>query len=197
MSECFNEIVSQEKVIQLAKTLAKDKKAISYLSTHAINLFYHIKNIYNIEIISAYYFLSIMKEFILSNVKEKTLCIYLWTHCIIWASNFYSSPIKQDRDIYQEMILFIEEIIKDSYFEINLDAKCEFLVCCNIVWYDSILKTIIHQECDHSLSENGDFIVDTYNIRQRKYHNIDFIRWEHRNVLYIISHKKYKQSIDK
>jgi hypothetical protein len=122
-----------------------------------------------------------------ANTKELILDIYMLTHCIIGASCFYSRHIVDEMGIYMQMIRRLEEMIHTYYDRVNLDAKCEFLVCARMLGYESHIYTRIMDEASASLSPMGNFIIDTHNDHAIKNHNIDPLSSEHRNVLYIMA----------
>ena len=80
----------------------------------------------------------------------------------------------------------LEEIIRKNYFSISLDNKVEFLVCCKLCGFQTMLEEIIQDEASKSLAEVGNFIVDKMNVK-KKLANNQFLISEHRNVLYIMS----------
>ena len=187
-------LISDRQFLNLYFQLIKDQKAIQILSTHAINYFYLLryylrKSNAGITINPKYFYQIAQKINCQENKTRLALKIYLFTHCIVGESCFYSHPIDK-KNVYIQMIKTLEKLIKENFFAVSLDNKLEFLVCANILNYQSALKGLIHQEADRSLSNLGNFIVDRYNDHQQKETN-NFIKAEHRNVLYLISYHPY------
>ena len=74
-----------------------------------------------------------------------------------------------------------------NYFNLSLDNKLEFLICCKLIEYNSFLEEIIAQEAEKSFSPIGNFLVDRLNGYGIKASGKDFFSSEHRNVLYLLS----------
>lgn len=124
-------------------------------------------------------------------LKNKyNLQIYFYTHCIINESMFYSKKVKNKQNIYNKMIMIIENIIKNNYFEINLDNKIEFIVCCKILNYKTQLTKVIFSECQYSLSDIGNYLIDKYNRCSYLKNKCDFKNSEHRNVLFLMAYDR-------
>jgi hypothetical protein len=189
------DLVSDQDFLNLYHQLIKDEKAIQAFSTHAINYFYLLryylrKTDYKLDF-DPKCFLKIAKQ--IDHQKNRTklaLKIYLLAHCIIGESYFYSRAIIDKKETYLQMLKELEKLIKENFLNISLDNKLEFLVCANILNYDSILKKPINKEAEKSLSNLGNFLVDRHNTYAKelgtKIKN-NFIKAEHRNVLYLIS----------
>lgn len=193
------DLVSDQDFLNLYHQLIKDEKAIQAFSTSAINYFYSLryylrKTDYKPDF-DPQRFLKIAKQ--IDHQKNRTklaLKIYLLTHCIIGESYFYSRAIIDKKETYLQIIKELEKLIKENFLNISLDNKLEFLVCANILNYDSILKKPINKEAEKSLSNLGNFLVDQHNTYTKelgtKIKN-NFIKAEHRNVLYLISDYYY------
>jgi hypothetical protein len=186
------EFVSDEDFLNLYQELKDDKESIFVLSTHAINYFYLLQNYFGEkhQIVEPEKYLEIakLKSDDINLETQLKFKIYLLTHSIIGKSRFYDRKINEE--VYSNMCRLIEEIIRLNYFSISLDNKLEFLVCCKLCEYKSILEEIIQDEAKQSLSEVGNFIVDKINLKARLANN-QFPMSEHRNVLYIMSNLEH------
>jgi hypothetical protein len=186
------EVVSKKDLYDLSDKLRSDLDAVSVLSTYAINY------IYLVEVILFPRNEDVMTDF-LNNVldmgnsysmsaEDSLLLIYLYTHCIIGASNFYQATVKEK--IYDDMLTRIEERIDKNFHIINLDNKFEFLVCCEITGYKTHLRSMIQDEANNSVSCDGIFLIDTINSAAQG-NKTSFSDSEHRNVLYIMSQSSF------
>lgn len=186
-----------ENLDELAASLIEDEPAIAILSTHAINFFYIYRGFLQqrenqidldkiIKIGGSFYDLD--------NRTHLKLLIYLFTHCIIGESYFYYRTIpKQKVKKYREMLDYLDHVIASRYFQVNLDCKLEFLVCCRILNYKSKIEPIIRNEAISSGNEKKQFIIDTYN--QDAGNKITPQTSEHRNILFILSESPYQPRI--
>ncbi len=185
------EIGIDEQMKTLFIKLKRDEDGVRVLSTRAINYFYLL----------AYYFgeddgLDLDPEWLLKLAKEYKnpalnpdhelkLKIYLLTHAVIGASQFYNRAVREP--VYRRMVMELETLIEAHYFTTSLDAKCEFLVCAGLVGYESRVAPIIHGEACQSLSDKGNFVVDTHNDSLGKKITDQLWQAEHRNILYLMS----------
>jgi hypothetical protein len=118
--------------------------------------------------------------------------MYLFTHCIIGDSNFYTQDINpKNRPAFRQMLKILENIIAENFQVINLDNKLEFLVCCRICGYETGLSEPIFNECRESLSDEGHFLVDKHNQNAQDSRQT-IAGSEHRNVLFIMSSSLYR-----
>jgi hypothetical protein len=109
--------------------------------------------------------------------------VYYVTHSIIGASRFYSRSVTDHQETYLKMLLKVEELIENDFFDITLDNKLEFLVCCRLLGYTSRLTTIIAGEAAASLSPLGNFIAD----KADNHFKLGIRTSEHRNTLYLMA----------
>lgn len=180
-----------DKFIDMANELLLDEEAIAKLSTIAINFLYGVKTLvsefpdknfdFDPTIIT-----SIAKRSLHSK-KENDLLVYMLTHAIIGESIFYSKKIESKKlPMYIDMIKILEDVISKAFFNISLDNKFEFLVCCKICNYKSSLSDVILSEAENSLSSVGNYLVDCHNtsIEENKR---SFSVSEHRNVLFLMA----------
>ena len=173
--------------------LSQDPEALRILSTFAINFMYLYKKIalQSPEPVDANLFLQAGTGYDLSDMLNLQLKIYLYTHCIIGDSNFYTEQIPTANiDTYHAMLSELEQLIADNFDSINLDNKLEYLVSCRIVGFESNLYDSIDAECQKSLSPEGDFVIDMHN-KNLQEDKTSFDKSEHRNVLYIMSANPY------
>lgn len=189
-------IIPKKDLKGMCLDLKNDPQALAVLSTYAINYIFLIEHIlFPDKGSSIDDFLDQVLEIgkLYRNTAEDTLLmIYLFTHCIIGASNFYQSSVSsQEHPQYIAMLKLIEERLTSNYDEINLDNKCEFLVCCKIIDYQTKFHQRITEEAHQSVSPDGTFIVDTLNSAGQT-NKKTFVDSEHRNVLYIMSQLDFK-----
>lgn len=191
-------LVPYERLANIARQLTHDEEAISILSTYAVNYLYLLDHILfpdkQNSFLAVQQLYDIGKAMQSSEPEKIQLLIYLYTHCIIGESNFYVWPIRpQYKDIYQQMIEDLEELIGQHFHSINLDNKLEFLVCSRILGYTSKLESKIYNECAQSVSNEGTFLVDTFNNFTQS-EKTSFSDSEHRNVLFIMSGSVYRHA---
>lgn len=199
------EHISDKELINLFNDLVEDKDSVCLLSTHAINYFYLLKNYFKDKIslssavlVSPNEILGLLPHYEelvntgkISKNRSLKLQLYLLTHLIIGESRFYSRKVALTP--FKSVFSKLEKIISKNYFDIALDNKIEFLVCGQICGYESSLRGIIEQEAKQSVSWAGNFLVDTVNTHGHV-RTADCLRTsEHRNVLYLMSQKKYIQ----
>ncbi len=174
----------------LAQRLLADAEAMRALSTWAINYLYLLYRIVlqdeeSIDV-DALYELGV--GYAIQDDEQLRLLMYLYTHCIIADSNFYSRDLPAKYlPIYQRMLARLEELVVDRLDKTSLDTKLEFLVCCRLADYRTELATTIHDECMASVSPDGTFIVDTHNVFAANEAKKTFEASEHRNVLFVMS----------
>jgi len=185
--------ISEDELTALRDQLLQDKDALLYLSTFAVNFCYLLERVIrgdeeSLDITLLY---EAGKLYDLSDKTHIQLFIYLYTHCIIGESNFYTRKISADKlPVYKKMLADLESVISDNFDTINLDNKLEFLVCARICDYASNLYERINGECEKSLSPAGRFLIDIHNSNAQADRN-DFVKSEHRNVLFIMSSSPY------
>jgi len=185
--------ISEADLIKLEQDLLSDDEAIRILSTFAINYCYLFERVVrkNEQSLPIQHFYDIGTVYNTDDVQHLQLLIYLYTHCIIGESNFYTRRITDDKlPIYRKMLNKLEDLIVKNFDKINLDNKLEFLVCVRICNFKSNLFEPIHEECKKSISPEGMFIIDTHNQNAQDGRN-DFTSSEHRNVLFIMSTTDY------
>jgi hypothetical protein len=186
--DTFLTITDKAALYELSEKLQSDKEAVSILSTYAINY------IYLVEVILFPRKSRQLDQFISDTIalassyddtpEDSLLLIYLFTHCIIGASNFYQSTVYDHR--YREMLTILEARISNHFHDINLDNKFEFLVCCKLTGFTTSLEQRIQEEALQSVSSEGTFLIDTVNSAGQS-DKRSFADSEHRNVLYIMS----------
>ncbi len=191
-SALFNSIAEIE-LKQLEADLLNDDNALKILSTFAINYCYLLERVIenNEESLPIQHFYDIGTTYDVSQIQDLQLLIYLYTHCIIGESNFYTRNISDDKlPIYRQMLERLEIIIKTNFDKINLDNKLEYLVCARICHFNSDLFGPIYTECEKSISPDGIFLIDVHN-QNTQNERTGFVRSEHRNVLFIMSTTEY------
>jgi hypothetical protein len=175
---------------ELERQLIADPSAMRLLSTWAINYIYLLHRIVlkeegGIDIQALY---NLGDGYDLKNDEQIRLFIYLYTHCIIAESNFYTRDLPQTNIAeYRNMITRLEALLANRVPQTSLDTKLEFLVCCRIVNYETGLAQKIYEECAASISPKGTFIVDTHNAFKDNQNKKSFEASEHRNVLFAMS----------
>jgi hypothetical protein len=191
-SELFYSFFDKQEVDAVFKELYSDDKALSVLSTHAINFLYiyALLVLKDEALIDPNRFISVAKEqYDLTNPLHIQLKIYLYTHCIIADSLFYYRDIDQDKlEAYKIMAEELEQLIKENFNIVRLDNKFEFLVCKKILRLPTTqLDALIMAEAETSLSEEGHFLID-----KRKKSHPTIGSSEHRNVLFIMANSEFK-----
>ncbi len=190
-----------QRFLDLAERILKKKENILTLSTFAVNYLYFLVFFSNNNL-----FKNKIKKVIgeiIEEIKERKNKkynnkddlkneFYLLTHCIIGESQFYFKKIEEEREVCQEILEILEDILVNNYFDLSLDNKLEFLVCCRLVGHKTFLKKIIEQEAANSFSSVGNFIIDKWNTNSTRLKGKDFFSSEHRNLLYILSQTKPK-----
>lgn len=187
LGEYIEPVIGSEEFKKVKDELIENKNDILKLSTFAVNFLYFSRDYLNEEG-------SVLEKVMLDlanqledDIKKVSNNLYFLTHCIIGESRFYSKKVSHDK--LKTYLFFLEKAEKlaiNNYFEVSLDNKLEFLVCCKLLDYKSKLAPIIQNEACHSLSELGNFLVD----KQSPRNNNDFFSSEHRSVLYILSKLK-------
>jgi hypothetical protein len=185
--------VSEEDLLSLRDALLEDEEAIKILSTFAINYLYLLERVIRRDetFLRVDRFYDLGKSYDITDLQQIQLLIYLYTHCIIGESNFYTRLIPASNlGIYIKMLEDLEPLIRDNFDKINLDNKLEFLVCARICGFESHLFTRIYEECSQSVSSEGTFVIDVHNKNAQEDRN-GFLSSEHRNVLFIMSTTPY------
>jgi len=181
-----------KKLNELGSNISRDHRAIRILSTYAVNFLYLNDILFGEKTLEPSAYLDIAQGYDLDNNTDLQLYIYLYTHCIIGASNFYSRALNStDLGIYTKMLVELELTITKMYTQINLDNKLEFLVCCRICNYKTELQDKIYDECQNSVSSKGTFLVDRHNDNKQS-EKVSFNDSEHRNVLFIMASSPYQ-----
>lgn len=184
----------------LKEQLLNDREGIKYLSTFAINFLYltdivlhNTKPHFDIQPL---YELGLTYN--LQDIDQIQLLLYLYTHCIISETNFYLAAVHENTlPTYTRMLAYAETVIRDNFARISLDNKLEFLVAARICGYITDIDGVIYDECRHSLSPEGTFIIDRHNLNIRPELQ-SFKKAEHRNTLLIMSQTKFSPySMDK
>ena len=186
------DVVSTKTLQDLEQALLADPQAMRVLSTYAVNFIYllHV-DVLKDDNIPRQTFYDIADKYDTNDPQQLQLLIYLFTHCILCDAHFYTRKIPTEHlDLYRKMLTRLEKEIEAHYGDIHLDNKVEFLVCSRICGYTTELQARIDAECEQSISEEGDFIIDRHNnnpqIARRSFNSS-----EHRNVLYIMSGSAY------
>jgi hypothetical protein len=188
------EHASRPELEKLADDLLADDEATRILSTFAVNYLYLYKQILlgDKNFIHPGHFIQISDGYNTADKKHLQLMMYLFTHCIIGDSNFYTQDINpKNRPAFRQMLKILENIIAENFQVINLDNKLEFLVCCRICGYETGLSEPIFNECRESLSDEGHFLVDKHNQNAQDSRQT-IAGSEHRNVLFIMSSSLYR-----
>ncbi len=185
------DILPKDELYSLSNTLKNDPQAIAVLSTYAINYIYLVEDILyphnRVELTQFLTDVLAVAQTYTDTPEDSLLLIYLFTHCIIGASNFYQSGVSLDETpAYRTMLEHMEMRISTHFTAINLDNKFEFLVCCRLTDFPTNLDERIYAEANQSYSPDGIFLIDTINTAGQS-NKTSFAESEHRNVLYIMS----------
>jgi hypothetical protein len=182
----------KNEMIALKKRLDNNDRDMAILATHGINFIYNLENYLfrnsrKSGFVDPQRYYQLAKNAYVGKLKDKhNLRVYLLTHCILGESRFYSRKITRNKNIYLQMIGLTEEIIRENYFDVNLDNKLEFLVCAKILNYKSDLAKIIFSEAQRSLC-GGNYLADACNKDVSLKNKNGFKTAEHRNVLYLLA----------
>lgn len=186
----FHAIFPEPETEAFARTLLADDDAIRTLSTHAVNflyLYYGVIHNDTRKVDVDRLFAVGQQNYDLTDPLEMQLFVYLYTHCIIGESLFYSRVLPADRrTIYGAMLDSIENRLSSDLTAANLDCKFEFLVCCRLLERQSKLKEAIFAEAEQSMSSDGNFLIDRHN-RNPQVSNTTLATSEHRNVLFVLA----------
>ena len=190
------ELFDRQDLEQLKHDLLADAQALAILSTHAINFLYlYERSVKQDEMgLPVARFLEIgHTQYDKANKLHLQLLVYLYTHCIIGESLFYGRKLPTaNLGLYQTMLQELEQLITSHYDDINLDNKCEFLVCARIAGLNfDELQSKIFAEAGQSISADGTFLVDKHNNNPQTT-NADLDKSEHRNVLFIMANADFR-----
>lgn len=185
--------VPRDKLRQLRDKLLHDPVAIAELSSLAVNTLYYMDHLLGGEfkvnpkcIIEA-----ALAAPAPSGRKAKSERVYLFTHAVIGASAYYAKPIKKNLRTYRQIIKLAEQLIADSYDEIRLDAKIEYLVANRLLGRASPLEQRIISQAESWLSPDGNYIIDPGAPLSKRY---NILRAEHRNVLYCMTQETWQHA---
>lgn len=190
----FLEIVPRAELLDLERRLLADPPALLVLSTYAVNYLYLLRRMLleDEQGIDVKQLAALGQNQVPDDPEQLRLWVYLYTHCIIADSNFYTRPVAPALlPDYHAMLASIEQVITARFAAISLDVKLEFLVCCRITSYPAKLYGRIDQECAASAAPDGTFIIDTHNSFANLQNKKTFAASEHRNVLFIMSGTPY------
>jgi hypothetical protein len=187
--ELCGELFTLSDLDDLFDALLADEQALTYLSTHAVNfayLYHCFVQGEDSQLITAA-LEQVSRPTPSADSIHKLMYCYMITHAVIGETQFYFQPLTNDKiPTYVQLLQQVESVIGESFQDINLDAKCEFLVCCRLTNYSSKLEKQIYDEASTSMSDDGDFIVDTHNFyRSAGLRSLD--QSEHRNILLVLS----------
>lgn len=188
----FTSLVSLDELRDMKKRLLAQPGAVRMLSTYATNFIFLLKRVFSEDNVALEYLYETGNEYDLRDQTHVLLLNYLFTHCIIGDSDFYTRPIsKKSLPVYLRMLSRLEHVITDRFDDISLDNKLEFLVCARICDYPTKLADRIWAECAVSLNPDGNYLIDTHNKNARTGKK-SFAASEHRNVLFVMSHSPYQ-----
>jgi len=183
--EFMAEIVTDEELSDLRQRLSGDEMNMRGLATGAVNFFYLTSEYLNLPQPDLEWLVRVSQR--LKEVPAEGMIrpwFYSLTHMIIGESLFYTRKVEK-KEKCLEIVKKLEEEIEKHFFGISLDMKMEFLVCCRLCDYESKLKGLIMEEAKRSLSDHGNFLVDTLNDFRNRHTN-KMPQAEHRNVLYLL-----------
>lgn len=185
-------LISPDRLDDISEKLVNDTDALMVLSTYAINFLYLYKQILRGEtgFLDLRRIINLKDRYDLSDARHIQLLIYLYTHCIIGASNFYTEKVAYGQKEYAEMLDILEALISDKFDHINLDNKLEYLVAARIIGNLTNLADRIYDECRASVSTQGNFLVDRHNSSAQE-DRVTFEKSEHRSVLFIMGTTPY------
>ncbi len=194
----FFKLFPADEVEAMLLQLQADPEALAMLSTHAVNVLYLYDRIVrgSDELFDPALFLAVgAKQYELHDPIQLQLYIYLYTHCIIGESHFYARAIpERHQPVYDQMLDELTNSITNRFDFINLDNKCEYLVCCKLLNRTSVLEARIFDEAAQSVSDSGTYLVDRHN-QNPQLTNATFDLSEHRNVLYILANRPFRPGL--
>lgn len=183
--------IQDEKALELFNQVLNDHEAIAHASTSCINFLYFTKFYLNHKghnlSIDPLVFLQITHENLKQKVEDMDKKVYLLTHVLIGESQMYLQNLSSS-EIYLQIIKELEKDLHENFSYATLDMKLEFLVCCKLCGYSSILEKIIIKQAETSLAIVGNFIVDKGFLENRLSENLNAS--EHRNTLYLMAISK-------
>lgn len=182
-------VAPKEMMLSLREELLADTEAIKILSSGATNFFYLLDEYAETKTATPKLFDLIKNEKAGTDRESLKRMFYFLSHLVIGETHFYTRENVDDVTLCREIVRRLEKIIKHDYFKVSLDMKFEFLVCCQIIGYESDWAKIIEGEAERSLSPVGNFLVDTHNAWIHGFGH-KFARSEHRNVLYLMSRSR-------
>ncbi len=169
--------------------LLADTEALAILSTHAVNYCYLYRRVIRHDEtgLDPSSFLAVGRTgYDRGNTIHLQLLVYLYTHCILGESKFYFRRPSRYIQTYRAMLDDLTKLIDERFVDINLDNKCEYLVCCELLGIASPLQERIFAEAAASVSDEGTFLVDRHNNNPQT-GNTTLDLSEHRNVLFILA----------
>jgi hypothetical protein len=188
----LNELFPESELQRLYQELCQDRQAVALLSTHAVNFMYlyqrYVKGAEGLPENNTFVGIATDGQlYDMASPLHNQLRIYLLTHTIIGESMFYSRQIPGDTARnYWPVMQTLERILGPNLKTVNLDNKLEFLVCARLLGYGSELESSILDEAGRSLSNEGNFLIDTHNQNpQTSYQSFD--KSEHRTLLYLLA----------
>lgn len=190
LSSVFDAIDTKALAVFRARLLA-DPEALFGLSTIAINFLYHCEYFFDMQV-DVGFLCSVTDSVSLENATDDLHArLYFLTHIIIGASHFYATRTVSDSNgLLRGLVVRAEELIAKNYVAVSLDTKCEFVVCCRLLGYESPLIESIHDELCKSFSSHGNYGVDCFNLSAEKIGGKGMRVSEHRNVLAIMAFDK-------
>jgi len=189
VSEEIERAAPKEDMIKLAEAILADREAVKIVSSGATNFLYLLEAYSGKKIDTENLFSLVKNEKVSADRDNIKRLFYFLSHLLIGETYFYTRKGVDNRSLCREIVTRLEKMIRDHYFKISLDMKFEFLICCQILGYQSDLALVINGEAERSLSVSGNFLVDTHNTWVHGFGN-KFSRAEHRNVLYLMSQVK-------
>lgn len=191
LSQIVCRVVDNNFLMEMYSQLTKDHTGLGILSTHAVN-YLHLCGEYLSEFGIAMSLQSelcteVFNKMDKSNTVDLQLSLYLLTHLIIGATNFYE--FRYSGKIYNSILMTIQNTIEERYEEVSLDIKNEFMVCAKLVFYDipDTIKNRILKENLDNYSPNLGYITNPNHDSHSS-----FSTSEHRNVLFIMANTPCK-----
>lgn len=199
LGKYIEELISKKDLNFIYTELIKNPEAILSISTDAINYIFYIKFYFE-----SYYYdsisvdleslFSLVQYYIKENsslTREKiTQLMYILTHCIIGQSEFYNKPITNKKN-FGNFILLLENTIEDYFFDLGLDIKLEFLMCCKLLNHKTHIKNLILNQAHQSISYHGNYLEDKIRSSHTKSLADRMTLSEHSSVLYIMATTPY------
>lgn len=188
--------ISKEHLKKTYEDLINDPESVFTLSTPAVNFIYFC-NLFFPDLcppIDPKILLEWGETYRLADISADTDArIYFYTHAIINATEFYSKSIpSQHRYVYIEILRRIEHALSERYVHTSIDHKAEFIVCCRMLNFTSVLEPVISSEILASRARHGIYFQNVHNVKWNEFSRRSMQAVEHSNILALLAFMKFE-----